>query len=381
MLKKYCVILLLFCFILPQFALFAYCEGELCLSASSAVLMNADTLEVIYSLSPDEKRGMASTTKIMTSLLALEFGSPDAVITATEEAVTVEGTSIGLLPGDKITVKNLVFGMLLESGNDAANVTAYAVSGNITEFCRLMNKRAKELGMNNTHFANPSGLPNEKHYSTAYDMALLASFAINVPQFRNICSLKSATVSYGTPEYKRTFTNHNKLLSLYDGCIGLKTGFTKSSGRCLVSAAEKDGVTLVAVTLNAPDDWEDHRKMLDYGFSECKKDSVGNVIDDVSVRVVGSDVSSTGVYLADNNGITSFCEKSYHSKIYVEPFLYAPVKAGDTVGKLVYYDSKGNKISGFLLFASDNAEISVKNIENSSFIKKIINIIKDCLNG
>lgn len=381
MLKKYCSFLLIFCLLSSRFYVFSSFEGDLSLSAKSAVLMNVDTLEVVYSVSPYEKCGMASTTKIMTSLLALEFGSPATVVTASKEAVSVEGTSIGLLPGDKISIKNLVYGMLLESGNDAANVTAYAVSGGIDEFCKLMNKRAKQLGMKNTNFTNPSGLPDENHYSTAYDMALLASFAVNLPAFREICSLKNATVSFGTPEYKRNFTNHNKLLSLYDGCIGIKTGFTKSSGRCLVCAAEKNGVTLVAVTLNAPDDWEDHRKLFDYGFSMCKNNPVEKKFDELSVKIVGSDVFSTGVYCDENNKISFISGNDYHSEIFLEPFLYAPVKKGDTVGKLVYYDTNGNEVYEILLFACDNAGALEKNSKKMSVFTRIINYIKESLNG
>ena len=206
----------------------AYAENdELALSARAAILMTSDTLEVVYAKNEHERLPMASTTKIMSALLALEYKSPDEAVTVTKEAVSVEGTSMGLLPGDCVSVKTLACGMLLSSGNDAANVAAYAVSGGLDEFTALMNQRAKELNMNDTSFETPSGLDSENHYSTAYDMALLGAEAIKNPEFLSICSKKSMSVSYGNPPYRRTVTNHNRLLTIDEDCIGIKTGFTK----------------------------------------------------------------------------------------------------------------------------------------------------------
>ena len=200
----------------------AYAENdELALSARAAILMTSDTLEVVYAKNEHERLPMASTTKIMSALLALEYKSPDEAVTVTKEAVSVEGTSMGLLPGDCVSVKTLVCGMLLSSGNDAANVAAYAVSGGLDEFTALMNQRAKELNMNDTSFETPSGLDSENHYSTAYDMALLGAEAIKNPEFLSICSKKSMSVSYGNPPYRRTVTNHNRLLTIDEDCIGI----------------------------------------------------------------------------------------------------------------------------------------------------------------
>lgn len=381
MIKKASLFAAFFLFLLQGLTLLCSAAGgEITVSAKSAVLMNADTLEVLYAKSENEQRPMASTTKIMTALLALEYGQPQLTVTASDEAVRVEGTSIGLLPGDKITLETLIYGMLLESGNDAANVTAQALSGSIESFCVLMNSRARELGMNNTSFKNPSGLPSDGHYSTALDMARLAAFAIKQPLFLKICSKISEQVSFGTPESKRTFSNHNKLLSMYDGALGIKTGFTKSSGRCLVSAAKRNGITLVAVTLNAPDDWNDHIRLFDYGFDVSGAENVQLDLSGVSVAVTGSAVPCVGVY----------AEKAYCAvpvgcsvELYTEHFLYAPVAGGDTVGYGVIKHANGTEISRFSLFSDAAAPLKPTQSKRKfqkgfSFIERLKNIFKGC---
>ena len=242
--------------------------GEPSVSAKAAVLMTADNSTVLYEKAAEEKLPMASTTKIMTALLTLEAAqAEDRQVKITDEMVRVEGSSMGLKPGNVVTLTALAQGMLLCSGNDAANAAAIAIAGSTEEFAKLMNQRAKQIGMKNTNFVTPSGLDDENHYTTAYDMALLGACAMENQRFREIASQKSMQVQFVEPDMKYTFGNHNRLLTAYEGCIGVKTGFTKKSGRCLVSCAERDGVRLVAVTLNAPDDWNDHKALLDYGFS------------------------------------------------------------------------------------------------------------------
>lgn len=331
------VLILLLSLSLPAFA--ASPQG---ISAKACVLMLADTREVLYAENENEQLSMASTTKIMTSLLALESGLWEQQIKVTSDMVAVEGTSIGLLPDDLISVRTLISGMLLESGNDAANVTAYTVAGGQAQFLELMNQKAAEIGMKNTHFDSVSGLDTDSHYSTAYDMALLTAYALENPKFRSICSEKSERVYYGNPPYARTLYNHNRLLSSYEGAIGVKTGFTKKSGRCLVSAAERDGVTLIAVTLNAPDDWNDHKKLLDYGFSVAKLYDASALQGDLSVKVVGGDaktVTATTAYAPKFSVAGDTADVQVQA--YLKHFLYAPVEKGETVGSVCYtYNGK-----------------------------------------
>lgn len=310
-------------------------------SAQSAVLISADTAAVLYGKNENEKMSMASTTKIMTALLTLEEAerSDDPIVSITEEMVAVEGSSMGLQAGDRISLRNLAAGMLLASGNDAANACALFLAGSQEKFAEQMNLRAGEIGMKNTHFVTPSGLDDEEHYSTAYDMALLAREALKNESFRELASSSVYQVSFQEPEKKVSYTNHNKLLKMYSGCIGVKTGFTKKSGRCLVSAAERDGVTLIAVTLNAPDDWNDHAALLDYGFSTVERVSFDNAGFAVALPVVGSDVQSVSV--CGGPGGSLVLPKSQAgqitSRVLLPTFCYAPVQAGDKVGKIQYY--------------------------------------------
>lgn len=323
-------------------------------SAKSAVLMCLENGEILYSKNSDTRMSMASTTKIMTSLIALEQGIPNKEIVVTKDMVSVEGTSMGLLVGDSVSFKELIYGMLLQSGNDAAHSVACIISGNESKFSKQMNKRAAEIGMKNTNFVTASGLDSENHFSTAYDMALLACECLKNPEFLSICSKKTAKLTYGNPPYPRTLTNHNKLLWSYEGCIGVKTGFTKKSGRCLVSAARRNGITLVAVTLNAPNDWSDHISMFDYGFSKMSSFELNNDLSGTVLRICGGNQKYVSVrqahsvkYPADGKG--------YTCKIFMRKFEYAPISKDETVGRIVYY-SNGKEIATVPLLAESSVE-------------------------
>lgn len=338
----------------------SFAEGQFDISARSAVVICAETGEVVYSKNMNECLSMASTTKIMTAILALEYGANDKYITVTEDMIAVEGTSMGLQDGDSVSLKSLVKGMLLKSGNDAANAVANIVGGNIPSFVQMMNAKAKEIGMCSTSFETPSGLDGDNHYSTAYDMALLGAYAIKNPEFRSICSAESMIVYYGAPPYRRVLTNHNKLLSMYDGVFGIKTGFTKKSGRCLVSAVEKDGKTLVAVTLNAPDDWNDHIKMYDYALNKVSSIGLETVTENIKLNIIGGTKSEISVKTDESPTITTTNKNlKYSSKIFIKQFEYAPVEKGEIVGKIVYY-SNNVKLAETNLMATE----TVSCIEN-----------------
>lgn len=325
------VVLLITGFTVPSFAVPS-------VSAKAAVVICADSKEVVYSKNSDMQLPMASTTKIMTALLALENGANEKMLTVTDEMVKVEGTSMGLRCGDSVSMMSLVKGMLICSGNDAANATAHLISGGVEPFSRLMNERARQIGMNNTNFVTPSGLDAENHYSTAYDMALLGAEAIKNPAFLNICSSKSVKAYYGAPPYLRVLTNHNKLLSLSEDYIGIKTGFTKKSGRCLVSAIKRDGKTLIAVTLSAPDDWNDHEKLYEYCISLAKTMPLTCENGLPKLKVVGGKEAQVSTAFAESVDYTFF-EKplSYTYKIYIKQFEYAPVLKGESVGRVDFY--------------------------------------------
>ena len=232
-------------------ALLLPCRAEaLTTSAASAVLIEQESGRVLYAQNADEERLIASITKIMTAVTALEHGKLQQEYTVTA-ADMAEGSSMYLKPGDRLRLEELLYGLMLASGNDAALAVAHCVSGGVEDFVELMNDTAQRLGMTHSHFANPNGLDAPEHYSSAADMAVLTAYALKNNDFRRIVSTASVTVG------ERYLVNHNKLLRLCEGCIGVKTGFTKAAGRTLVSAAARGGMTLVCVTLNDGNDWND----------------------------------------------------------------------------------------------------------------------------
>ncbi len=239
-------------------------------SAQSAALVSADTGELIYGCNSNKMLPMASTTKIMTALVVLENANLDTVFTVPQEVCGTEGSSIYLSPGEKITIRDLLYGLMLESGNDAASALAVACCGSTEAFAEKMNTKAKELGLISTSFKNPHGLSADGHYTTAYELAKITYHAMKNPVFRQITSTKNYTVtnSEGVPTHY--FANHNKMLRTYSGANGVKTGYTIASGRCLVSSAERDGSSFIAVTLNDRNDWRDHAEMLDFAFENYK---------------------------------------------------------------------------------------------------------------
>ena len=310
-------------------------ESELKVSAMSAVLYCADSGQVIYEKNSHEKRAIASITKIMTAIIALESDC-DKKVKFTYDMIA-EGSSMYLQVGDVLEISELVKGMMMVSGNDAANAIAIAIGGSKEKFADMMNAKANEIGMKDTHFVTPSGLDDEEHYSTAYDMALLCSYAMQNDDFKNIVSHKSMEVEFESPENKvQTYVNHNKLLSLYDKCIGIKTGFTKKAGRTLTSCAESDGVRLIAVTLNDGNDWNDHISMYEYGFAMTEKEKFS---ENIEISVVGSKKQSIKV-VSENEAELSVLKDTkdkIEKKIYMPHFLYAPIEKGENIGEVIYF--------------------------------------------
>lgn len=263
------LILFAFVFILCACAAFP-CTA---ISAQSVIAVKSDSFASYYESNGYERREIASVTKVMTAVLALELCEDTSeTITVPDEAIGVEGTSIYLKSGEMMTVDDLIWAVLLNSANDASVALAVHIAGSVDAFVELMNMKAKALCMNDTVYKTPNGLPAEGQYSTAHDQALLACYALSVDGFVEICSSYTHNIPYDGVEDGRYLVNHNRLIKSYDGCIGMKTGYTKSAGRCLVTCAERDGVTLVCVTLNDPNDWADHKTILDKGFKSFVTD-------------------------------------------------------------------------------------------------------------
>lgn len=303
------------------------------LSSLSAALYEPQSGRFLYEKDVDTRRPMASTTKLMTALCAAEVLSPDTVVTVPPAAVLVEGSSMGLRGGDTLTVRDLLCGMLLSSGNDAANAAALLSAGSLPAFAQLMNRKASALGMTNSLFVTPSGLDEGGHGSTARDMALLGAEVLRVPLLAELCAAKQASVSLSG--HKVTLSNHNRLLSLYEPTVGLKTGFTKKAGRCLVSAAKRGGVTLVVASLNGGDYWNDHMALYDYGFSVTE--SVTPEMPSLSpLPVAGGTAASVCLRVPVPESLTVLKGETVTCHVEVPAFVWAPVAAGEGVGTIRY---------------------------------------------
>jgi len=298
-------------------------------SAASAVLLDAESGRVLYAQNETRKMKIASTTKIMTALLALERGKLSDCVTVKKYETLAEGTSMYLKEGERLTLETLLYGLLLCSGNDAALAVADFVGGSQAAFVKMMNEKASELGMTGSSFANPNGLDDEKHYSTALDMAKLARAAMENETFVRIVSTRQIVIG------GRTMINHNKLLSSLDGCIGLKTGYTKAAGRTLVSCTERGGRRLIAVTLQDGNDWADHEALYEYGFSAYPA-RTATVRGDVLTRTPTDAGTSVPLLAAETfSWPAAEGERLTVEAVGLPAKLTAPVAAGAVVGQAV----------------------------------------------
>ncbi|MDN5277404.1 MAG: hypothetical protein PWR01_1369 [Clostridiales bacterium] len=304
-------------------------------AARAAVVMEASSKRVLYAKNPHMKLPMASTTKIMTAILAIEMGNLDDVVTVSPKAVGVEGSSIYLAKGERLTLEQLLYGLMLRSGNDAAVAIAEHIGGSVENFVKLMNRKAVQIGARNTNFVNPHGLHDDMHYTTAYDLALISAYAMQNPVFRTIVSTKYKKIPWEGRSYDRVLQNKNALLWSYEGANGIKTGYTKVSRRCLASAALRDGMQLVCVVLDCQPWFDDSATLLDYGFANFKPYAVVSkeqvlghipVRDGYEARVAA--VCREEILLPVREGE----EKEISVEVKLPQYLKAPVKAGTKVG-------------------------------------------------
>lgn len=366
--KKTVSVILCFVFFCTTFTFKAYSLGT---SAQAHVLMDADSGIILSENNKDVKLKMASTTKILTALLALEEAEKNDKIVTFTENMSAEGSSMYLKAGDKLRLSDLAKGMMMASGNDAANAVALTLSENFEDFAKLMNARAEEIGMKNSSFVTPSGLDDDNHYSTALDMALLMAEALKNENFREISASKEEKVEFVYPQGKTsTYLNHNKLLSSYKYCTGGKTGYTKAAGRCLVTTAEKDGVTLVAVTLNAPDDWADHKALYEYGFSLYTQYTYEDTRV-YNIKVSGGEEEFIAAS-ADEAVLTlPACRINDIKKtVFLPQFIFAPVEKGAVVGKVIYTLDSKELNSTYI-----KAQCTIKEKTQPNFFVRLINAI------
>ncbi|MBQ7096511.1 MAG: D-alanyl-D-alanine carboxypeptidase [Clostridia bacterium] len=341
-------------------------------------MLDSASGRILYSHNAQQQMGMASTTKIITAITALENCDINSVATVSKNAYGVEGSSMYLGLGEKLTLEQLLYGLMLVSGNDAATAVAEHVSGSVEKFAELMNQTALKIGATNSSFTNPHGLSDEQHYTTAHDLAKITAYAMKNPKFREIVSTRTKNIPWKDHDYDRHLVNHNKLLSMYDGCIGVKTGFTKATGRCLVSAVERNGMTLICVTLRASDDWNDHMSLYDSTFKEYAPHKIkasGEVLTTAEV----SNGSATQVELVTERDMIVPIQSNEEAQIKVKavPFenLQAPIKKGDHLGYAII-ELKGKKCGEYPLVANQSIELKkvFKNSASGTFsaqLKKV----------
>ena len=372
--RKFFALLLTFGIILS----YAQTALALCDSADCACVINGATGEVIYSKNVAKRHPMASTTKIMTAIVAIENSSPDDIVTVSPNAAAQEGSAMYIEAGMQLTMRDLLYGLMLPSGNDAAVARAEHIAGDCDTFAGMMNDKAREIGARDTNFVNPNGLPNDNHFTTAYDLAAIARYGLQKPLFREVvlCDHYIAT-PINSPKVME-FGNHNKLLGLYPGTTGVKTGYTDAAGRCFVSSAKRDNMEFIAVTLGDNDDWNDHMEMLDYAFANHHPESVvttGNVIKVAKINSKSYNFITSGDFVVPfKNSGGNDVEIVTHMAVNI----YAPINAGEKVG---YADIKyrGEKIGQVdIISQSDIYEEGGISLINSlmntfsSVIKKIL---------
>ena len=324
--------------------------NDLSAVSAKAAILTDESGRVLWSRAADTRMPMASTTKIMTALTVLSEGTAlDRAVPIPGDAVGVEGSSVYLYEGEMLTVRQLLDAVLMESANDAATALAIAHAGSTDAFAARMNALASEMGLADTHFENPHGLDSEGHYTTARELAGIARAAMAYDVFAEIVGTHKKEIPLKGGEGVRLLINHNRLLRSLDGCIGIKTGFTKKSGRCLVSACRRDGVTLYCVTLSAPDDWNDHRALYEWGFSQVTHVTLTEAGEQYAVLPVVGGALEDGTFPGDgvvmtaalkNTDAVSLTMPADHGEIQKElrlpRFLYAPVKTGQRIGCAVY---------------------------------------------
>lgn len=323
-------------------------------NAKSAIVLDGLTGAVYFELNADEQLPMASTTKIMTAIITIESGELDREYEVKREYTLVEGTSMYLTEGEVLTIRDTLWGLLMLSGNDAALALAGECGGS-ENFVAKMNAKARELGLENTHFDNPHGLDSENHHTTARELAIIAAYALRDETFREIVSSVSCSAA------GRSMTNHNRLLRSYEGACGVKTGYTRRAGRCLVSAAERGGRRLVAVTLNDPDDWNDHAEMLDAGFAKFEERTLQTAGSEIGACTVYSGTPETVPLLAGETLTAMLADGEQPQAILSgKRFTYAPVFSSAYFGHIEYRLGGELIASGSVAYGGDSARKAEK---------------------
>ncbi|MGI6112840.1 MAG: D-alanyl-D-alanine carboxypeptidase family protein [Mahellales bacterium] len=341
----------------------------------AAIVIEADTNRILYEKNIHQRLANASTTKILTAIIAIEHGNLSDMVRASDKASKTGGSSIWLEEGEILSMKEMLYGLMLNSGNDAAVAIAEHISGSVEEFAVLMNKKAREIGALDSNFVNPHGLPDDNHYTTAYDLALIASYAMKNPIFREIVSTKEKRISWPEHEWDRILVNKNKLLSQYQGANGIKTGYTKKAGRCLVAAAQRNGMQLISVVLNCQPMFEESMALLDHTFDKFKPKHIikkGQILKEVKVE---KGEENNVQLLADKDIILPLAQGEInHVKVIIDypKYISAPVRRGQQCGTI-----------NIKLYDKDIASctlVAQRDIKEKSFVKSIRDLLNQWFN-
>ncbi len=339
-------------------------------TATSAIVIEAKTGHIIYQRDANKKMFPASTTKMMTLITALEYGNLDELVTVSSNASGAEGSTLWLEVGEKIPLGDLLSGMMMISGNDAAIAIAEHVDGNVPKFANHMTRRAKELGAKGTNFTNANGLPDENHYTTAYDLAILTAYGYSLDHFEEIVSTKEKVFPW-VHDDTHLLRNENQMLWLYQGGNGVKTGYTDAAGRCLISASNRNGIQLIAVVLDSLYLWNDSIALLDYGFSKVETSTLVKSNEIIDTLPIMSGRRHTMPVKTTNEVIMPVFKddsEAYKINYDIPGFLRAPIKKGDTVGKVrVLCDDHE---------VAESKIIATADVEQKSFFKFILNAIR-----
>ncbi len=371
--KKYIILLVIT--IIMSFNTLGFAMAE---TADCACVINSATGEVVFSKNINERHAMASTTKIMTAIIALERCKLDDIVLVSSNAANQEGSSAYVKENHQLYLRDALYGLMLNSGNDIAVAIAENIAGSEEEFAQLMNEKVLELGLRNTHFVNPNGLDHPEHFTTAGDLAVIARYAMTNNDFREIVATQTYQAKPLNDEEILYFSNHNKMLGLYEGSTGIKTGFTKSTGRCLVSSAKRDDMEFIAVTLGDSDDWNDHMSMLDYAFSEHYPKKV--IEKDMTIKVAQIDGKRYNMVAADDF-VVPFKENgkvSVELVSHIADNLKSPINAGEKVGYVEIRCDDMTIGSVDIISQSDIGKVTNIRLKNS-FYNSFMHIVKRLL--
>ena len=340
-------------------------------SARAAVLYEAESGSFLYEKDADLRLPMASTTKIMTALVVAEVAEKSEEVVIDARAVGTEGSSAYLREGDVYTVEELLYALLLQSANDAAVALACHVGGSVPAFAEMMNARAEELSLVDTHFENPHGLDSEEHYTTARELSVIAAEALKRDDLRDIVATYKKT--FIREERRRTYVNHNKLLRLVDGAVGVKTGYTKTAGRCLVGAAERNGLTFITVTLDDPCDWSDHEALFDYGATRLQRVVLCEAGEYV-YRLPTTDGNGDSIVVSNTEGASVILptgDYDIDARVRLPRFVTAPIREGEMLGE-INFTINGEYAATVTLSAAQ----SLERARGGGFFKKILSFIR-----